>query len=190
MRAQPMLHAEIIANIPDLTEEDIRACLGYAAERERDVMFSFSQHETAAWASLEPQTGEEVKDALTRRHRITHHLRGKVRSFLLTAASDQGCLLVERTQTPASLASGHCGDMYKSSILQPVRSFQWSQIAHNNLGEFDSRLGSSWERRLKIANIFELGIFAGGGGAHLEGVEGGTGAVAEVLAIAGRGRVA
>lgn len=61
-----MLHAEIIANIPDLTEEDIRACLGYAAERERDVMISFSQHETAAWASLEPQTGEEAGGRVSR----------------------------------------------------------------------------------------------------------------------------
>jgi uncharacterized protein (DUF433 family) len=32
-----MSHAEILADYPDLTEEDIRACLAYAADRERRV---------------------------------------------------------------------------------------------------------------------------------------------------------
>lgn len=30
-----MSHAEIIEDFPELTEEDIRACLAYAADRER-----------------------------------------------------------------------------------------------------------------------------------------------------------
>jgi uncharacterized protein (DUF433 family) len=30
-----MTHAEILADFPDLTEEDIRACLAFAADRER-----------------------------------------------------------------------------------------------------------------------------------------------------------
>ncbi len=30
-----MTHEEILSDFPDLTEEDIRACLGYAADRER-----------------------------------------------------------------------------------------------------------------------------------------------------------
>lgn len=33
--AAGMSHAEILADYPELTEEDIRACLAYAAERER-----------------------------------------------------------------------------------------------------------------------------------------------------------
>ena len=31
-------HAEIIADYPELTEDDIRACLAYAAERERRLV--------------------------------------------------------------------------------------------------------------------------------------------------------
>ena len=46
--AAGMSHAEIIDDFPDLTEEDIRACLAYAADRERNVMISFSKHEAAA----------------------------------------------------------------------------------------------------------------------------------------------
>ena len=33
--ASGMTHAEILADFPDLTEEDIRACLAFAADRER-----------------------------------------------------------------------------------------------------------------------------------------------------------
>ena len=33
--AEGMSRAEILADYPELTDEDIRACLGYAAERER-----------------------------------------------------------------------------------------------------------------------------------------------------------
>jgi uncharacterized protein (DUF433 family) len=33
--AAGMSHAEILADYPELTEEDIRACLAYAADRER-----------------------------------------------------------------------------------------------------------------------------------------------------------
>jgi uncharacterized protein (DUF433 family) len=38
--AAGMSHEEIIADYPDLTEADIRACLAYAADRERRVMTS------------------------------------------------------------------------------------------------------------------------------------------------------
>jgi uncharacterized protein (DUF433 family) len=33
-----MTHGEIISDYPELTEEDIRACLSYAADRERGVL--------------------------------------------------------------------------------------------------------------------------------------------------------
>ncbi len=33
-----MTHAEIIADFPELTEEDIRAALAYAADRERRIV--------------------------------------------------------------------------------------------------------------------------------------------------------
>ncbi len=36
--AAGMTHAEIIEDFPELTEEDIRACLEYAADRERRVV--------------------------------------------------------------------------------------------------------------------------------------------------------
>jgi uncharacterized protein (DUF433 family) len=36
--AAGMSHEEILADFPDLTEEDIRAALAYAADRERRVM--------------------------------------------------------------------------------------------------------------------------------------------------------
>jgi uncharacterized protein (DUF433 family) len=36
--AAGMSHAEILADYPELTEEDIRACLAYAADRERRVV--------------------------------------------------------------------------------------------------------------------------------------------------------
>ena len=36
--AAGMSHADIMADYPDLTEDDIRACLAYAADRERRVI--------------------------------------------------------------------------------------------------------------------------------------------------------
>jgi uncharacterized protein (DUF433 family) len=38
--ATGMSHQEILADYPELTEEDIRACLAYAADRERRVVTS------------------------------------------------------------------------------------------------------------------------------------------------------
>jgi len=35
--AAGMSHADILTDYPELTEEDIRACLAYAADRERRV---------------------------------------------------------------------------------------------------------------------------------------------------------
>lgn len=45
--ANGMTHQEIIDDYPDLTEEDIRACLAYAADKERNAMIAFSRHEAA-----------------------------------------------------------------------------------------------------------------------------------------------
>jgi uncharacterized protein (DUF433 family) len=42
-----MTHAEIIDDYPDLTEQDILACLAYAADKERNAMIVFSPHEVA-----------------------------------------------------------------------------------------------------------------------------------------------
>jgi uncharacterized protein (DUF433 family) len=36
--AAGMSHAEIISDYPELTDEDIRACLAYAADRERRLL--------------------------------------------------------------------------------------------------------------------------------------------------------
>ena len=36
--AAGMSHQQIIAEYPELTEEDIRACLAYAADRERHIV--------------------------------------------------------------------------------------------------------------------------------------------------------
>ncbi len=36
--AAGMTHQEILADFPSLTEEDIRACLSYAADRERRML--------------------------------------------------------------------------------------------------------------------------------------------------------
>jgi uncharacterized protein (DUF433 family) len=36
--ATGMTHAEVLADFPYLTEEDIRACLSYAADRERQTL--------------------------------------------------------------------------------------------------------------------------------------------------------
>ena len=33
-----MSHKDILADYPELTEEDIRACLAYAADRERRIV--------------------------------------------------------------------------------------------------------------------------------------------------------
>jgi uncharacterized protein (DUF433 family) len=38
--AAGMTHQEILADFPYLTEEDIRACLAYAADRERQTLVS------------------------------------------------------------------------------------------------------------------------------------------------------
>lgn len=38
MLASGMSHAEILADFPYLTEEDIRACLAYAADSERRIL--------------------------------------------------------------------------------------------------------------------------------------------------------
>ena len=35
--ASLMTHGELLAEFPDLTEEDIRACLAFAADRERKL---------------------------------------------------------------------------------------------------------------------------------------------------------
>jgi len=36
--AAGMTHGEILSDYPELTEEDIRACLAYAADRERRLL--------------------------------------------------------------------------------------------------------------------------------------------------------
>jgi len=36
--AAGMTHEEILSDFPELTEEDIRACLAYAADRERRLL--------------------------------------------------------------------------------------------------------------------------------------------------------
>jgi uncharacterized protein (DUF433 family) len=36
--AAGMSHQQILSDYPELTEEDIRACLAYAADRERRVL--------------------------------------------------------------------------------------------------------------------------------------------------------
>ena len=41
-----MSEEEILADFPDLTQEDIKACLAFAAERERKLA-SLPEHETA-----------------------------------------------------------------------------------------------------------------------------------------------
>jgi uncharacterized protein (DUF433 family) len=38
--ASGMTHAEILSDFPDLTEEDLRACLAFAADRERKLISS------------------------------------------------------------------------------------------------------------------------------------------------------
>jgi uncharacterized protein (DUF433 family) len=41
--ASGMSHEEILSDFPDLTEEDIRACLSFAADRERKLMLVTKQ---------------------------------------------------------------------------------------------------------------------------------------------------
>ena len=41
--AAGMSHAEILADYPELTEDDIRACLAYAADRERERKEALAQ---------------------------------------------------------------------------------------------------------------------------------------------------
>jgi uncharacterized protein (DUF433 family) len=43
--AAGMTHQEIIEDFPDLTEDDIRACLAYAADREQHTMIALTPHE-------------------------------------------------------------------------------------------------------------------------------------------------
>lgn len=38
--ASGMTHEEILSDFPDLTEEDLRACLAFAADRERKLVSS------------------------------------------------------------------------------------------------------------------------------------------------------
>jgi uncharacterized protein (DUF433 family) len=38
--AAGMTHEEILSDYPELTEEDIRACLAYAADRERRIVIA------------------------------------------------------------------------------------------------------------------------------------------------------
>lgn len=38
--ASGMSHEQIMSDYPELTEEDIRACLAFAADRERRVLFA------------------------------------------------------------------------------------------------------------------------------------------------------
>ena len=45
--AAGMSWREITDDYPDLTEEDIRACLAYAADREQHTMIALTPHETA-----------------------------------------------------------------------------------------------------------------------------------------------
>jgi len=43
--AAGMNQQEILDDYPDLTAEDIAACLAYAADKERQPMIAFSRHE-------------------------------------------------------------------------------------------------------------------------------------------------
>jgi uncharacterized protein (DUF433 family) len=52
--AAGMTHEEIISDYPELTEEDIRACLAYAADVNDDS--SLLQHEAIVRSELELQT--------------------------------------------------------------------------------------------------------------------------------------
>ena len=45
--AAGMSHQEILEDFPELTEEDIRACLAYAADRERRLVTVVTSDETS-----------------------------------------------------------------------------------------------------------------------------------------------
>jgi len=66
--ASGMSHQQILADFPYLTEEDIRACLGYAANRERQLMvakeWNFSSIKTyrQAWCG---DSGICIQKAIT-----------------------------------------------------------------------------------------------------------------------------
>jgi len=45
--AAGMSWQEIVDDYPDLTEQDIRACLAYAADREQHTMIALTPHEAA-----------------------------------------------------------------------------------------------------------------------------------------------
>lgn len=45
--AAGMSHSEILADFPDLKQEDIRAALEYAATREQQTMIALTPHETS-----------------------------------------------------------------------------------------------------------------------------------------------
>jgi uncharacterized protein (DUF433 family) len=45
--AAGMSWTEILDDYPDLTEQDIRACLAYAADREQHTMIALTPHEAA-----------------------------------------------------------------------------------------------------------------------------------------------
>ncbi len=45
--AAGMTHQEIIDDFPDLTDQDIRACLTYAAAREQHTTIALTPHEVA-----------------------------------------------------------------------------------------------------------------------------------------------
>jgi uncharacterized protein (DUF433 family) len=40
--AAGMTHEQILADFPELTDDDIRACLAYAADRERQTQVTFA----------------------------------------------------------------------------------------------------------------------------------------------------
>ena len=44
--ASGMTHQQIVDDYPDLTGDDILACLAYVADKERHSMIAFSPHET------------------------------------------------------------------------------------------------------------------------------------------------
>jgi uncharacterized protein (DUF433 family) len=58
--AAGMSHAEILAEYPDLTDEDIRACLAYAADRERGNGYVIGRE---AFARISAVEGIELSDA-------------------------------------------------------------------------------------------------------------------------------
>lgn len=58
--AAGMTHPEILADAPHLTEEDIQACLSYAADRERQLLitqFYFTTKDTKRTKTHQPHGG-------------------------------------------------------------------------------------------------------------------------------------